>query len=576
MSSNFLTVEDVNSINTQHINEFYTLDTSKISEQEFEDVLYDFVKVSHSISGSNHTFTFEIHNTLWCGGYCFVKSNNTVLSSGITFDSQTKTITLVTSESHIILKLYLCSYPTSFNFSESRYVIITPELNLKKNELGKNIGDTGHTYQMIDFKGIITEDDNLVVNKGVTTIPTPAHDLFLLVNMIKSDLIFDLDSNLTVGKVNHVRLNVDEKFLPKRHYDPYHPERGDLVGDEKLNIIAKYGKVEIPVNQICDETDDSIVIDYGFDLDLTNKTDNKPIEVSLKVYEDEYVNPLEENFILSCHYESADSFQKLQSLIASTTGIIHLDNSIDVSSNIFLNYDCLIQGNEYDFDLDEYTIFVGENVTVKLQNINFVNGSPVIVQSEGSKLIVNDCDFTNAKISDEYKGSVLSTLDDENIESEFNNVNISECPHSIWHNGKLLLNNMTAIYHIYNNVDTDYSMLLTMANGTIEINNSHFDISFETDALWQNQIDIKYAQSLISIGETAQLNTVLGNELKDNNSLNFLFNNNFSHTQNYYYHEYAESRVRAKPLPGYENKSCCHHVIGTDFVFKNNVQVERW
>ena len=61
----FLTVEDINTIDINTVfNEFFVVDTSLIGTDEFLNVQYDFVKVSHTISGNQHTFSFEVHNNL--------------------------------------------------------------------------------------------------------------------------------------------------------------------------------------------------------------------------------------------------------------------------------------------------------------------------------------------------------------------------------------------------------------------------------------------------------------------------------------------------------------------------------
>ena len=46
----FLTVEDVNTVNMNYINTIYVLDTANIDTDEFNNVLYDFIKCSHSIN----------------------------------------------------------------------------------------------------------------------------------------------------------------------------------------------------------------------------------------------------------------------------------------------------------------------------------------------------------------------------------------------------------------------------------------------------------------------------------------------------------------------------------------------
>ena len=60
MSSGFLTVEDINTLDINTVvNEYFVVDTSLIGTDEFSEVQYDFVKVSHFVSGGNHHFRFD-------------------------------------------------------------------------------------------------------------------------------------------------------------------------------------------------------------------------------------------------------------------------------------------------------------------------------------------------------------------------------------------------------------------------------------------------------------------------------------------------------------------------------------
>ena len=135
--SSLLTLEDYNSVNTKYVNEYYTLDTSKISEQEFEMVLYDFVKVSHAINGNNHTFTFEIMNNLWTGGYWFNKINGDYINVDADSPNDT-TILFTTTESQVILNLYLCSFATRFQVTRLEYILLDRDVVIiTKKDLGK-------------------------------------------------------------------------------------------------------------------------------------------------------------------------------------------------------------------------------------------------------------------------------------------------------------------------------------------------------------------------------------------------------------------------------------------------------
>lgn len=132
----FLTVEDVNSVSLNYINEYYELKTSNISEQTFNGVLYDFTIVSHSINGETHTFTFEIHNSLWTGGYYFTKNNGDYLDISASY--QNNQLTVTTNESSICLVLYLCSFTNNFNLMKLEYILLdTDVIILNNNDLGK-------------------------------------------------------------------------------------------------------------------------------------------------------------------------------------------------------------------------------------------------------------------------------------------------------------------------------------------------------------------------------------------------------------------------------------------------------
>ena len=60
---------------------------------------------------------------------------------------------------------------------------------------------------------------------------------FLLVNLLKSDFLFNCTQSLTLGKVNTVRLGVDTDYKPN----------GAMVGSNSVNIQVLYNDTYIPV-----------------------------------------------------------------------------------------------------------------------------------------------------------------------------------------------------------------------------------------------------------------------------------------------------------------------------------------
>lgn len=563
-----LTLEDVNTINLDYVNEYCVIDTSKIGTDEFNNVLYDFCKISHSIDGDEHTFTFEVRNSLWDGGYYILDKNTNYINNNADYND--KTISFSTTNENIYLILYMCSFAPEFEFRQLTQVLgihsIDPVgmFEIYKNEINTN--------KQIPYTNLVDESIGRV-SKRITEGVNDVLDQYCIFTVIKSDLEYALDdTDLLVGIINKVHLHVDEEYLP--YIDSEHLPRGALVDDNpdaRLDIIVNYNGLEIPA--IYDETID----DYCFDLDLTDKMDKNPIELTLKIYESKYVNEIIAKHNMPCHYPVADNFTTLQSLITMGSEAIELSSDITFTDNLTLPQNLYLIGNDYEINLSEHSVFI-DDVNCKMVDLNFRNGNPVFVQGENSKLVVQNCSFNNASINDEYKGSVISTLNGENIVSELKGCSILNCHHSIYHHGTLVIDSCKVRYNIFNaSVDTGYPAFLTMYDGTCDIANSIFDIDYLTDELCSDEIDIKFAESLIAFGEDTVFNGFATDKLSADNSLPFFDSqyNNQSHIYCKYYYPAIEGCVIISPTIDNEDKSVCHTILGNDWIFKNNVQVTR-
>ena len=545
----FLTVEDVNTVNLNYINEFYKIDTSKISSQEFNNILYDFCIVSHSTNNNEHIFTFEVHNKLWCG-YCRVLNAHGSTLDDVTYSNGV--ITVVSDTDSVKLILYLCSY-VDFNFNKT--VSEIPNINFLT--INKNEMDSYKDIPTINHAGETSVVSILFDSLGVNTVLGG----FLLILLKKTDLTYDLsDTTLQVGIVNTIQLNIDGDYLPG----------GCLVDNDLLDIVIEYEGLKIPAYY------DEDLIDYCFDLDLTEKIDDAAINIKIVINENDLVNAGAFEHKLSCNYASAATFADLQSQMVSGAEIIELTDNITFTNNLIIPNDVYIIGNELSIDLSNYNIKTQSN-NVKCENINFNNGSSCFIQDENSKLILNNCKFNNAFINDIYKGSVISS----NVEStitELKNCVFNNCHHTIYTGGELTVNNCKALFNVWNDsVDNDYSAFATVYDGNVEITNSIFDIDYDTDILCSNEIDIKFSQSLIALGEDTVFNGANSVEIKNSGVLP-LFNapyNNVSHLFAKYYYPQIENCVVSSPVSGSEDKSVCYTFLGDDWVYKNNVQVTR-
>ena len=557
-----LTVEDVNSVNLNPINEFYEINTNKISAQEFDNVLYDFSIVSHSINGNTHVFTFEIHNDLWTGGYYFTKNNGEYLD--ISADYRDNLLIVTTNESSIGLVLYLSNFYTNKQISKIEEIFLDePVFVLNNDELTK----THEPLRMLNLKYNTTFSYAIGnVNQGVNVINDLSYPFYFLVLLKKNDLLFNLGNvSATVGVINNIPLNINANYLPN----------GSLVNEDLLNIEIYYNDIVIPAVY------DPELNDYCFNLDLTNKRDNKPIKLEIIVNEIDLINGSKHNATIQCNYSSASNYQELQSNIVAGAEIIELTNDITFNSNLILPHDLMIYSNKHNVYLDSYNILVSDNVSVEIDDANFFNGTNCFIQQINSKLVLNDCKFSNAIISDNYKGSVVSADYDsveDSIITELIDCTFINCHHTIYHGGELTVKNCKALFNSFNDgVDTDYPAFLTAYDGTVELTNSIFDIDYDTDYLCSNNEDIKFAEALVGLGENTIFNGFNTNQLKYNEILPFFESpyNNKSHIFVKYYYPQINSCVISSPILNKEDSSVCHMILGTDWVYKNNVQVTR-
>lgn len=557
----FLTVEDVNTVNLNHINEYYELDTSKISEQEFDYVLYDFCIVSHSINGAMHTFSFEIHNELWTGGYYFTTPDGNYLDINASRLNDGTIVFNTEDYDSVILHLYLCSFAPSFNFKRLEGIFIDAENNgiytLPNNKIRVDKNLTIKTLKTNKIQTVNFPPNSFGIYNAV--------QFYLLFLLIKTDVLFGIEHECTVGIINKIRLNVDRDFLPE----------GSLVSDEMLDINIRYE------DKLITTYFDDDLGDYCFDLDLTNKRDNKPVKLEIMVNEINLVNAAVHNVVLDCKYSSASSYEELQRTIISGAEIIELTGDITLNNNLSIPRNLLIYGNNHNIYLSSYNIQIPYNVSAEIDDINFFNGTNCFIQQLNSKLVLKNCRFNNAVISDNYKGSVISADydgTDDSIITELIGCTFLNCHHTIYHGGELTINNCKALFNTINEgLDTDYPAFLTSYDGSVEVTNSIFDIDYNIEELCSNDVDIKFAEALIGLGENTIFNGYSTNQLKYNDILPFFEApyNNKSHIFVKYYYPQIDACVISSPVIGKEDNCVCHMILGIDWVYKNNVLVSR-
>lgn len=599
----FLTVEDVNGIlfNYSKINSFYEVNTSLIMRnEEFEDIMYDFVNVSHTIDNDEHTFSFEIYNDLWCGGYYFTNQYGNYLQLDATYANGVLTVT--TYESDIILVLYLNNLFTEFSLerlsfkpavtSENMFFTLINEANnpiiyylVDYLEYGVEMGSYGllsafynGSWESVGLAFI--EDDypdesfkfaislrNLNINKNYTVFKIVFNNntfYFTRTNIkhiLPINIVVDGDE-FVLGKVNEFTVESSENLL-------------DYITDIKLH----YNNQIYPVNFY-----------RPTKLDLTNKVDTKDVNFKIVVTESAKIKGYEYNFQIPCRYTLVNSKSQLQNeLDIGGSSVIEIGNDFTLNPGeyVHIKHDIIIKGNFNTINMNNCSFIVDEGVTVIFQDLKFYRGNPIFIQEENSDLTLDNCYFINANASNfNGLGSVIHCNIDKTSLEEQNDfkTNVNNC---IFDN----INTTTAIFHggelkvdkckvkttelSYQNYNAKIPWFLYQTDGNAILTNNIFDLNVETNDLCSHGRNIGYYQALLHCGLNATINNASWGSLKENNTLPFFDShyNNKSHLFVKYYSNQVHTCLFASPELGYEDKACCHTISNVDYVFKNNVKL---
>lgn len=542
-----ITVEDVNSVMSKYgvYTMIHEIDTSKIGTGEYEDVKYDFCICNHTISNNTHTFSFEIKNSNWNGGYYLKTPLGQYINGNASYDSSTGILSFTTSLSSVILVLYCLNIDTNFEVTRIQYIPIG------SNVLIVDYEDLGS--QVTIYAKDVKRDD--VVHAQITLTPglNTTYNILVLVRKFNFDLILN-ETNLIMGKVNHVTF--------------------DNTEDVEAECIVTY----------LDKSNTFNLTDEGFDIDLTDYNSNKSINVNVQILEDDVILPKTIEYKLPVSYVQVDNYADMVNQIQSGASIVELTNNIIFYDNIIVSHDLLVVGNDYNLNMGEYGFKVADNCTFKMNNVNVTGGNPVILQAKNSKVDILGCSFTNAQ-NTKYNnlGSVISCdidIDSLEVLDDFT-TNIADCLFINNHNCILHGGNLTVSDCKYHNTDMDYvdinnAAFLYQVDGDANIVNSIFDIDYGEDTSFEEE-NIMYGQALFMCGETAIINNADYINLSTDNNVNWSNApyNNRSHIYCKYYYPQIEEIVYSSPTLGKEDKAICYCVSGKDWIFKENVQITR-
>ena len=586
-----ITVDDVNSTLQRyaHMNMFHTINTALIGTFEFSDVHYDFVNVGHSISVANHTFTFEVVNSNWTGGFYVLDSNGDYLNVSYTYNDDVLSIT--TTESSIQLVLYCRHYqPAAFNVVQLKFKTDTPGVIYKQGYGAETcrIYYTNLTSSTLYFK--VTDD----YNSNLVSVTTGSDDDGTYIEFSITDRMWQ--GYTLSGYTGSVGGTLVGTYFFKISYETYTPsitvDNPVIVGKNNRVLVnapkaGPYMKGKIYYKDTVVDLQYDSFDGYFFMLDLTDKNNDRDVVVTFEIRDDWFITGASFDLRLDCQYIRVADETNLLIELESGAQIVELSDDIQLTNSLNITHDVLILGNGCTCDVDEYSVICNA-ADVKINDIVFENGQPVFVQKKNSKLELTGCRFNSAKISSEYVTAsvVYCDIDVESLSNPSDYVTmVTDCLFwncenaCIFHGGELSVTDSKYFCDMtFNEVYPNNPAFLYQVDGEASIIGSVFDIdTCENTVLCDDGVNLEYAQAIFMCGETATINNASYIDLNREDNVNFFNNpyNNLAHIFASYYYPKITDCICVSPTLGDEDKAICYCVSGVDWVFKKNVQVTR-
>ena len=553
-----ITVEDANSYVQKYglLVDYYECDTSLISSDgsdEYSEVLYDFIKVSHGISGNNHTYIFEIVNTAYTGSVYILDYNGDYIESAdVTLDGDT--VTFTSTSPNITLGIALSNCHTWYE-QYINYKLITPNVsygldNHPSSYTILNLEDDSTTDVPVeewgepsDWLTNITDIDNLFV---VRFTEKQSYTTYLLEDLATI--------NLTAGEYYELELSCEDDVTLEVSY------------------LDKVETIDAPTEPLV--------------IDLTGIYNIEQVDLKIKVFgNSKYVEDTLD-YIIPVQAVQVSTEIELNNALIRGVSVIELTGSITIRYGLGVTTNTLIRAGGdnagFTFNSDE-GLTVDGDTTLRLEGLILRNGNPAIKQSKDSKVILEGCTFNNnTNTSNNNLGSCICCdidIDSLDIVEDFTTI-INNCIFTDNHNCILHGGNLTVTNSKYHNTDTSYVNInnpafLFQVDGTASVRDSVFDITYDNDAF--SSQGILYGQALFMIGSTATINDMTSDKIVEDDKVNWCNApyNNASHLFAKYYYPAITSMVYSSPRLGFEDKNLAYCVSGTDWVFKANTQITK-
>ena len=558
----FLTVEDINSalFNEQGFY-WHSIETSLISSDDFENVRYDFCEVSKETNENYITYVFRICADNWAKGVRVEYNGQNITPNSIDLISDYLVITVSTDYPHITVYLYMGDNPYNNVTLMHSY--------LRSDKIGITYDEIGETTNVLVYTNGSTDWSDDIV-KTIGNVPVTWGNAnqcgYILFYLMKTEFGFNCTQNLTIGKINKVKLGTRNDYKPN----------GSSIGEYEPKITIYYKNT--PIQAYWDRTAN----DYCFDLDLKDKTSIGSVNLEVEVEANEVIEYTSRKIRLNSDYQIISTFQDLKNA-CSTNGnnIFKIGSNITVTSDIMVNHPIKIIGNQKTINLsNSYKFILSEDITAKIEDLSIINGKNAIFQKKNTNLTILNCTFRNcsgfgAVISCDIDYNSLET--DNDFKTTLNDCLFENNNTCIVHGGELVITGCKYHNNDYNWADLENVGFLYQIDGNAVIKNSVFDIDYDTDYFCQNEINLGFGSALLHCGLTSSINGADIGDLKENDTLPFFNNtyNNQSHVFIKYYYQPIEECVFISPKPSKEAECLCYCVSNDNTIYTENIQTTR-
>ena len=549
--TSFLTLEDINTTLYSH-QEFYwhTIDLTILadSDDDFDYVKVDFCEIKREkLATDSYKYSVKVNNSHWTNGIAFVKANGDI-DDTYSLGSLTGGFT-ATGVFYDKLLLYIGNQTIHQYPMKAKYLLKTDKYTYTHKQLKQS-----HSICLLtNINDNCSLSQSLKLNKGYNLIKQGLEFVgYILVDLQKTDFQYTCNPTLTINEINKVPLGTDTDYKPN----------GDQIGTYEPVIEINYGPKR--TYAYWDNTEN----DYCFDLDLTDKTEPTPINITITVHENEVINTTETSLRLNTTQRTITTQGELRKLFRTGgVGILGGDITLTADIDIFRK-DAYLKGDNHTVNLNGYNITVPTGRTFKATDTTFSNGVNCIHQKTDSAVILDNCTFTDCTglgscIECDIELQSLSNPTD--FGTKITNTTFTNNDTPILHGGDLTVQNCTVDGKIG---DPNYPYFLYQTDGTATLLQNNFSITNDTTLNY----DLEFNSCIFICGETALVNGLSHEDLQRNNieTFNNQPQNNQSSINVSYYYDLIEDNITLTADNGY-----CHSVSDVDFVFKSNVNITR-